>query len=65
MEYASTAELRRFEMKGYETMLSRLLDAPLQSSQKNNNLELHDKLAKIKTKLAQQTTNQQKAIENG
>lgn len=29
VEYASSAELRRFEMKGYETMLARLLDAPL------------------------------------
>jgi len=28
----SKAELKQFEMKGYERMLARILEAPLQSS---------------------------------
>ena len=34
VEYLGSADLRRFEMKGYEQMMVRLLDAPLKTAQK-------------------------------
>jgi len=40
VDFVSKAELKQFEVKGYDSMLARILEAPLQSSQKNNNEEL-------------------------
>ena len=33
VDYLGPSELRRFEMKGYEQMMVRLLDAPLKTAQ--------------------------------
>ena len=51
VEFVNRSELRQFEVKGYEKMLSRILDAPLQSSEKNQNKELSSKLLMLKSQL--------------
>jgi len=51
---ANSRRLRPSEVKGYEQMLSRMLDAPLQSSEKNQNWALQQKLLKIKNQLGTQ-----------
>jgi len=51
VEYVNNAQLRQFEVKGYDKMLSRILDAPMQSCQKNNNVQLQEKLTAIKNQL--------------
>jgi hypothetical protein len=53
-EFVSKAELKKFEMKGYERMLARILEAPLQSSANNNNDDLKKKLLTIKNQLFSQ-----------
>ena len=53
-EGANNKELRKFEVKGYEQMLSRIIDAPLASSKQNENSELQGKLMMIKDQLAKQ-----------
>ena len=40
VEHANSKDLRQFEVKGYDAMLSRILDVPLKSSKENNNTEL-------------------------
>ena len=40
VEHANSKDLRQFEVKGYDAMLSRILDVPLKSSKENNNIEL-------------------------
>ena len=47
-EGTSDKSLRQFEIKGYDQMLARIIEAPLKSSVKNDNPELSDKLMMIK-----------------
>lgn len=47
----SERRMRPTEVKGYEQMLSRMLDAPLESSERNKNWTLQQKLLKIKEQL--------------
>lgn len=53
-EFVSRAEMKQFEMKGYDQMIARILDAPLKSSEQNNNSELSQKLSIIKNQLFSQ-----------
>ena len=41
-------ELKQFEVKGYEKMLSRILDVPLKNSKDNKNEELEKRILMIK-----------------
>lgn len=50
-EGANSKSLRQFEVKGYDQMLARIIEAPLNSSVKNDNPELSDKLMMIKKAL--------------
>ena len=45
--------IRPTEVKGYEQMISRMLDAPLESSERNKNYSLQQKLLKIKDQIGQ------------
>ena len=40
VDFVNKAELKRFEVKGYDKMLARILDAPIESSKQKNNPEL-------------------------
>ena len=51
IEGASDKSLRQFEVKGYDQMLARIIEAPLKSSVQNDNPELQDKLMMIKSAL--------------
>ena len=62
-EFVSKAELKQFEVRGYEMMLARILDAPIQASKKSNNEELQNKLQVIKNQLFSKPLSNQKAIE--
>lgn len=42
---------RQFEVRGYDKMIERILEAPLKSSQSNQNKELEEKLLLIKGQL--------------
>ena len=56
MENMSRIAFRQYEIKGYETMLERMLDQPLQGAISNNNTDLEQKLLEIKATLTQQQT---------
>lgn len=45
---------RQFEVRGYDKMIERILEAPLKSSQSSNNKELEGKLRLIKDQLQEQ-----------
>lgn len=45
---------RQFEVKGYEKMIERIMEQPLQSSAKNNNAPLQARLMQIKEQLKEQ-----------
>lgn len=51
VDFASKAELKRFEMTGHEQMLARILDAPMKHAEANNNTELSARLKLIKDQL--------------
>ena len=50
----SKLAFRQFEVKGYERMLDRMLDQPLQGAVNKNNVELQEKLMHIKQTLTKQ-----------
>ncbi len=45
---------RQFEVRGYDKMIERILEAPLKSSQAAQNKELEEKLLMIKDSLSEQ-----------
>jgi len=45
------AAYRRFEVKGYDKMIERILEAPLKSCKRSENKELENKLMLIKESL--------------
>ena len=45
---------RQFEVRGYDKMIERILEAPLKSSKNSNNVELEKKLMLIKGQLKEQ-----------
>jgi hypothetical protein len=45
---------RQFEVRGYDKMIERILEAPLKSSQSSQNKELEEKLLLIKDSLKEQ-----------
>ena len=45
---------RQFEVRGYDKMIERILEAPLKSSQNSQNKELEEKLLLIKDSLKEQ-----------
>ena len=45
---------RQFEVRGYDKMIERILEAPIRSSQSSNNKELEEKLMLIKGQLKEQ-----------
>ena len=47
---------RQFEVRGYDKMIERILEAPLKSSQSSHNKELEEKLLLIKDSLKEQVT---------
>ena len=44
----------QFEVRGYDKMIERILEAPLKSSQASQNKELEEKLLMIKDSLSEQ-----------
>lgn len=57
---------RQFEVRGYDRMIERILEAPLRSSQNSNNKELEGKLRLIKDQLKEQVKkSEQTAISDG
>lgn len=50
----SNKEMRQMEVRGYEQMLQRILDVPLQSSIQSNNNQMVQQLSMIKSTLSQQ-----------
>ena len=62
MQDMSKVAYRQFEIKGYEKMLERMIEYPMQSAQENQNVELQNKLMHIKETLAAQES-KNKAIE--
>lgn len=54
VEFVDKTELKKFEMSGYEQMLSRILEAPMKSAVENNNQELQNKLKMIQNQLINQ-----------
>ncbi len=57
---------RQFEVRGYDRMIERILEAPLRSSQTSNNKELEGKLRLIKDQLKEQVKkSEQTAISDG
>lgn len=54
MQDMSKLAFRQFEVKGYERMLDRMLDQPLQGAVNKNNVELQEKLMHIKQTLTKQ-----------
>lgn len=55
VEYASNSELKQFEVKGYEKMLQRILEAPMKSSLEHNNDKLTNVFTMIKSQLDEQS----------
>ena len=47
-------QYKQFEIKGYEQMIERIMQQPLQKAIENNNSELSEKLMTIKDKLTHQ-----------
>lgn len=47
MQDMSRVAYRQFEVKGYEKMIERIMQQPLQSSAQNNNVMLQERLQDI------------------
>ena len=47
MQDMSRVAYRQFEVKGYEKMIERIMEQPLQSSAQNNNTQLQQRLLMI------------------
>jgi hypothetical protein len=54
---------RQFEVRGYDKMIERILEAPLKSSQSSNNKELENKLRLIKDQLQEQVKQNNETLE--
>jgi len=50
-----TTTFRQFELSGYEKMIDRLMENPLQSSQAHDKPEMHDKILELKNALQVQS----------
>ena len=46
-ELTTRAEIKQYEVKGYEQMLARMLEGPLKIAADSNNLELQQRLKAI------------------
>ena len=55
MQDMSRVAYRQFEVKGYEKMIERIMEQPLQSSAQNNNTQLQERLLLIKEQLKKQS----------
>ena len=51
--------MKKFEVKGYEKMLARLLEGPMKSSEEHNNNKLNNVFSMIKNQLDTQSKDSQ------